>query len=202
MDEIKKNIMVYFRERILKEGFYKISMDEIASGLKISKKTIYKYFPSKENLVEESIAMHREEIRKYVEGIITSEDNAIAKIINLMSFVGQFFTRIGDRFLIDLQTHMPEVWKQIDEFRAKIITKNLTMLINQGKKEGFFIDRPTELIITIYVSALRAVVNPEFILNHNFSFKQAMEYTFDILLNGISTTRGKKVFSNYIGRVE
>lgn len=146
MDEIKKNIMIYFRQRILKEGFYKISMDEIASGLKISKKTIYKYFPSKENLVAESIAMHREEIRQQVESILKSEGNAIVKIINLMEFVGKFFSKIGDKFLIDLQTHLPEVWKETDEFRAKIITRNLTMLINQGKKEGLFIDRPTEVI--------------------------------------------------------
>lgn len=202
MDEVKKNILIHSREKFLKEGFYKISMDEIASDLKISKKTIYKYFSSKENLVEEAVEMHREEIRRNIEGIIKTQDNAIVKIITLMSLVGHFVSKISDRFIVDLQRHLPDIWRQTDEFRTKMITKNITMLINQGKKEGYFIDRPTEMIMTIYVAAIRAIVNPEFIIHNNFSFKQAMEYTFDILINGISTSKGKKEFSNIINRIK
>ena len=45
-------IFSYAKSLFLKEGFYKITMDNLASGLKVSKKTIYKYFGSKELLVE------------------------------------------------------------------------------------------------------------------------------------------------------
>ena len=48
----KEKISNYSQEVFFKSGFYKITMDEIAQGLRVSKKTIYKYFPSKHILLE------------------------------------------------------------------------------------------------------------------------------------------------------
>ncbi|MBK7254925.1 MAG: helix-turn-helix transcriptional regulator, partial [Ignavibacteria bacterium] len=49
--EEKEKILNYSRNKFHREGFYKTSMDEISSELHISKKTIYKYFSSKEKLL-------------------------------------------------------------------------------------------------------------------------------------------------------
>ncbi len=51
MIEEKKNLLKNITESFLAKGFYKTTMDEIASDLRVSKKTIYKYFPTKENLI-------------------------------------------------------------------------------------------------------------------------------------------------------
>ena len=48
----KEKIANYSKDVFFKSGFYKITMDEIAQGLRMSKKTIYKYFPSKKILFE------------------------------------------------------------------------------------------------------------------------------------------------------
>ena len=48
----RKKILEHSRRKFHAEGFYKISMDEIAGDLRISKKTIYKHFPSKEELLK------------------------------------------------------------------------------------------------------------------------------------------------------
>ena len=53
-DQIKQDrskILEHSRKKFHAEGFYKTSMDEIAKDLHISKKTIYKHFPSKEELL-------------------------------------------------------------------------------------------------------------------------------------------------------
>ncbi|MBL7128958.1 MAG: helix-turn-helix transcriptional regulator, partial [Ignavibacteria bacterium] len=47
----RDKILNFARQKFHREGFYKISMDEIAKELHVSKKTIYKYFPSKEKLL-------------------------------------------------------------------------------------------------------------------------------------------------------
>ena len=54
MDE-KTRILKYCSDLFLKEGFYKISMDSISIGLRISKKTLYKHFKSKDELVSSVI---------------------------------------------------------------------------------------------------------------------------------------------------
>ena len=50
-------------DRFMAAGLYKVTMDEIASDLRMSKKTVYKFFPSKELLLKAIVQslMHRVE---------------------------------------------------------------------------------------------------------------------------------------------
>ena len=202
MNEEKKRILQFTHAKFMKEGFYKVSMDELASELRMSKKTIYKHFSSKEELVEAGVDMFLKEIKQNVDNIFSAESNAIMKLINFLIFIGQTFSKASEKAIMELQKYMPHIWKKIDEFRTSLITRNFTALINQGKEEGLFIDKPTEIILTVYISSIRAIVNPEFLINNKFTPKQAFEYTFDILLNGVSTSKGKKVFTNIISRID
>ncbi len=178
----------------ISEGFSKVSMDELASSLKISKKTIYKNFASKEILIEKIMLFIISKIEKSVSEIVNSNQNAILKLTNLLEFFGNSFINVGEKILKDIELNFPSLWKKIDKIRSQIIRENFTKMIAQGKKEGLIIDKPDELILTIYISAIRSVVNPQFIIQNNLSFKEAMDNTFDILLNGISTTKGKNIF--------
>jgi len=55
--EEQNKIIELTEEKFFRDGFYKTTMDEVASELKMSKKTIYKFFPSKDDLVT-AIARH------------------------------------------------------------------------------------------------------------------------------------------------
>ena len=46
--EEKNKIIERTEDKFFRDGFYKTTMDEIATDLSMSKKTIYKFFPSKE----------------------------------------------------------------------------------------------------------------------------------------------------------
>jgi AcrR family transcriptional regulator len=201
MEEEKHKILNYAFEKFLSEGFYKTTMDEIASDLRISKKTIYKYFPSKEKLVEEVSIHLREEIRDNLKVIMNSRENAVVKIIGLLKIVGQVFAKINERMIVDLQKHLPELWAGIDEFRTKQINQFFSLIVNQGKKEGLIVDIPIEIIMTIYISSIRAVINPTFVMNNKFTFMEAMEFTFNIILNGILTEKGRNIFNKSKNRI-
>ncbi len=49
---LQERIIEHSKEKFFTYGFKKITMDELAVDLQMSKKTIYKYFNSKQNLVE------------------------------------------------------------------------------------------------------------------------------------------------------
>ena len=49
---MKDTILEKSKELFLRNGFKTVGMDDIAQSLHISKKTIYQYFPSKDNLVK------------------------------------------------------------------------------------------------------------------------------------------------------
>jgi len=201
IDERTK-VLIHAQSRYLKEGFYKISMDNLAVDLRMSKKTIYKYFPTKENLVEEVAQFTMNLISEKVETIISSDSDVIKKITGLTEMFGFFLTQFSEKWLSDIRIHMPAVWEKIDTFRTKKIYTIFSKIIEQGKKEDIFLDKPNEIVITVFVASLRAIVNPEFLFHNKFSYKEAMNIALELLFNGILTDKGKKLFKKSMNKDE
>lgn len=196
----RTKILVYAQSKYLKEGFYKIPMDSLAVEMRMSKKTIYKYFPTKEKLVEEVARFTMNTIAGKVDDIISSDLDAVAKIANLFELIGTFITHVSENWLSDIKIHMPVIWEKIDAFRTKKIYSVFSTIIEQGKREEVFLDKPSEIIITIFVASVRAIVNPEFLYHNKFSYKEAMDICLGILFNGILTEKGKKLFNKFMNK--
>ncbi|MDP3581731.1 MAG: TetR/AcrR family transcriptional regulator [Ignavibacteria bacterium] len=193
MEETEK-ILEVSQETLFKEGFYKTTMDDIASSLKMSKKTIYKYFPSKNDLVM-AVANHfTKKMEKKIIPIIESDKNAIEKLAGLINLLSGTAAKIGDRVFGEFKNYYPEAWKHVDAFRTEMMYGNITKVYDQGKREGLFLDYPTPIVMNVFVNAVRSTVNPEFIVNNNFSMVVAAQTTFKIILGGILTDKGKEIF--------
>jgi AcrR family transcriptional regulator len=196
--ELQDKIIELGEEKLFKEGFYKTRMEDIASELQMSKKTIYKFFPSKDELVM-AVANHfTQKMAKKILPILESDKNAIEKLAGLFSLLSNTAGKVGDKVFGELRTHYPAVWQHVDSFRTDMMYGNITKVFEQGKKEGLFLDFPTPIVINIFVNSIRSTVNPEFIYNNNFSMVTAAQTTFKIILGGTLTEKGKKLFSKLI----
>ncbi len=191
----KQKIINLIVEKFFYEGIAgKLTMDELASELKISKKTIYKHFPSKEALISDMVKNFTEKIKDRIETMLKTNDNAVVKIKNLIAILGAVASKVSDQWLFALRNYYPDIWKYIDNFRQQMVIKNITKIIEQGKKESLIIDAPPQIMINTFIGAVRNVVTPDFILNNNFSIQQAMGYTLQIFFNGILTEKGRKLY--------
>lgn len=189
-----KKIISYSKDKFFSEGFYKITMDEIASGLRVSKKTIYKFFPSKDKLVEAAVKLFQSIVQKKLDKITVGDSNSILKIKRLTNLFAELSLKINPKMMNDLRTHKPELWKNIDEFRTRNIERIWENILDQGKSEGYIVDYPNEIMISVIIAAMQKVINPTFLLNNNLSIKEAFEITFGMLINGILTEKGKIVY--------
>jgi len=192
--EEKQRILVHAREKFFKDGFYKTTIDEIAADLFISKNTIYKYFPNKDALVMDVFTDFMGKMKLLVGNITNSDENAVKKFVNLIHILSNHLASISDKFFKDMQVHVPHLWHKIDETRKQLMQDRLGKLIEQGKKEELFYDYPTEIVLTVFITSLRSVVNPDFLMNSNFAKNDAIKYTFRILLGGILTKKGMQIF--------
>jgi len=192
--EEKEKILNYSRNKFHREGFYKTSMDEISSELHISKKTIYKYFPSKEKLLEEICSGTSCDIANRLDNIVDGKDNVVIKFVRILNFHSNFSRNISDKWLRDLSIHAPDIKKNIDEKKNERINKVVEKLLEQGKKEKLIEDYPSKLIIMVFNSSLTSALNSDFLINNNFSMHDAFRITYEMLLNGILTEKGKVQF--------
>ncbi len=200
-DSEQIRIIEFAEDKFMKEGFYKISMDSLASDLRVSKKTIYKYFPSKESLVEVISNKMMSEVSARMEEVFNSDLTSLGKSLALFEIIGNVTLKLTDKWVQDVQLHTPKLWEKIDEFRTKHAIRLLTNIINQGKKEGVFVDKPSELMIMIFVSSVKSIVNPNYIYYQKFNFREAFHHTFEILFNGMLTPKGKKEFNKIFKKV-
>jgi AcrR family transcriptional regulator len=194
LSDERLRILDFTGEKFFAEGFYKTTIDEIARELRISKNTIYKFFPTKENLLLAVIKNTVHKLGSDVRVLLESEENALAKFVNMLGLLSKTMMRFSERWLKDLQIHAPHIWAEVDKIRQEIMYGNLKKIIEQGKKEKLFYDYPTEVIILIFISSIRAIINPQFLLSMKYTYTETVRMTFEILLNGILTDRGKVMF--------
>src|SRR5574342_586826 len=127
----KMKIILYSRERFFKEGFAKITMDEIASELGMSKSTLYKNFPGKDSLVQESVLSVVHEVMSRVKLILDADTNAIEKFRGLIVILTRNIMRFTEKFIRDMQINAPHIWEKMDEIRKKVMYDNISRIIRQ-----------------------------------------------------------------------
>ena len=190
--------MVHARERFVREGFLGITVEELACDLGMSKKTFYRVFRSKEDLVEQAARTMLENVAERVHAIVAGEGNFIDKILSLMSLLASVYPLIESPMVRELQRHLPHIWRLIDDFRGRQITENFSILVRQGLEEGFVMpDVNVRLFALVLVSAVQGIVRPSRLLEESFSARDAMEGILDTLFLGIMTPRGREAFSPF-----
>jgi AcrR family transcriptional regulator len=167
-------------------------MDEIAGELHVSKKTIYKYFPSKENLLEEICRMTSKYLETHIKNIVASKNDVVTKFVELLILHRNFIMNISEKWLTDLRIHAPQIKHKIDDTRNERIEYISSKLIEQGKRDKLIEDYPTQIIIAILTSSFTEIFKPEFIIQNKFSLQDAFIHTYDIIMNGILTDKGKE----------
>jgi AcrR family transcriptional regulator len=111
---MKEKIISKASEMFIKLGFKSITMDDIASEMCISKKTIYKYFCNKELLVEESTTLLHTKIHETIDTIIQMNYNAIEENYKIRKMFSEMFKSSADTSpVFQLKKHYPEIYSKV-----------------------------------------------------------------------------------------
>jgi AcrR family transcriptional regulator len=187
-EPVKERILTFASERFFQEGFSKVSVDDLASELVISKKTFYRFFGSKEDLLIQIMDRLVAGVRARFIKILDSDRDFVEKLGEVMTFLGQEVGRLGKPLQADLQRHAPEVWKRIENFRHERITQNFSLLLEQGMEEGFVRkDVNKKIALLSFLGAVENIIRPSVLVNESFSAREALEGIMAIFFHGILT---------------
>lgn len=192
----KEKILYFTHAKFITEGFYKTTMDEIARDLQMSKKTIYKHFDSKEELLENVCGMRMKLMEEFLDEVVESDEDAITKFLKIIHKQKSMSMNCSPVWFRDLEVHAPHLSREFAKVRQEKVTKIMSRLLEQGKKEKVVEHVPVDIIITALNGAIEAVTHADFVLNSKYSFHEAMRITAEIFFNGFLTELGKEKFSN------
>ncbi len=197
--EIKDRILAKSEEMFMQFGYSKVKMEEIAAGLGISKKTLYKFFPSKENLVREMIETRRCDVENHIAELWADESlDFVGKLRRLMDYIGKQTSKFNGPLLQDLQKNIPEIWDEIHKFRIEKSWKKVSDLIEEGIEKGIFRkDISQQLAMLMYFNSVHSIINPESLAQLPFSANQAFETIIKIMFEGILTEDGRAKYLSH-----
>jgi AcrR family transcriptional regulator len=194
----KTKILAISRERFLASGFAHVSVEELVATLGISKKTFYKYFRGKEDLIAELVRRLKGEVKQKIETIIKSDSRFIEKISAVMTVLAVQVGSIDRTFQQDLQRVFPHLWQEIEEFRREMMSVNLTLLLEQGVREGAVRSNISiRVFLLSFLGAVERVVRPELLAHESFSMHQALHNILAIFFHGILTSEASRELDEY-----
>lgn len=181
---VKERIMAGFRELAFTVGFHGATVDELSARTGISKRTIYRYFRSKDEMVGAVMAEFIAAAEEKVNSALSSTDNPVEKVVNLVRVLSQHLKVLNPLIMRDMQKYYPHIWMRIESFRAAKARSVVEMLIT-GNRKGYFRETIPAVFTTALLAGIRDVINPGFIIEHNLTIEKTVTALFDIFLYGL-----------------
>lgn len=203
-DFTRKKIIDGCRQLFYECGYSKVTMDQAAKKLGMSKKTLYRYFDSKEAIMSEVTAMFSEELGSGVEAIVSDQTlDYPLKLKKMLNFVALKLSGISITLMEDLQKNLPRLWDQLNHYKKEGAFKRFNRLIDEGVEKGMINERVNKrLIVALYACAIQNLLDPDFVRQMPSEIVRDMPHApstiFDNMINiiyeGILTERAKNTF--------
>lgn len=193
--EYKVLISDFINDKMMDEGYKKITLEEITSNLAISKKTVYKVFSSKEEIARSIFIGELTKAYQRLIQLIQEKSSMVMKIENLGEMIGRYIRLFNDASLHNLKKEYPNLWKEIVFFRKERVIPLINLLLNHSKKHDLIIDYPNELIIKLFSTSLTISTEKSYLVHNKSDCQTVFQSIFDILLDGILTKKGKKLLA-------
>lgn len=188
MNTIQQRILDQATHLFFTYGYARVTVDEIAGELGISKKTLYKHFASKESLLLAVIEAFYTELRGEIGAVLADTGlDFVARLEGLVATLTPRLARIGAP-QVAIQRDAPEVWARIETLRREVVFQPLTQLLTEGAQQGLLraeIDR--ELLLTMLLNSLETLIRPEFLAQKPLSVADILKMALEVTLFGALT---------------
>ena len=191
-------ILLAARELFFKYGMKRITMDDIARHLAVSKKTIYQFYEDKTKIVDSlcNLSMQENEC-KFTELSETSKD-PIHEMLEAAKHMTNVFSKINPVFFYDLQKFYPNAWKRFNEFKNGMVLNVLQKNLEEGIEKGYYRkDINVALMARYRMIQVDLILTPDVFLDSENSMAKINEVLLDHFMHGITTIKGHKLINKY-----
>ncbi|MBF6627011.1 MAG: TetR/AcrR family transcriptional regulator [Proteiniphilum sp.] len=195
--EVKERIIEKAGDLFYQYGIKNTSMDELASSLGISKRTIYENFRDKEGILLSLLIKLREERDKHFSVFLSEKYNVVEIFIKIIEI--QQATPPGNvKFFKDIHKYYPRAARLMQED----INKNnafLRSFLRNGIEQGFIRkDLNVDVAAFLVEESTYTYVRASYLEKPPFSFPELF-YTMMInFVRGISTEKGIRIIDRYL----
>jgi len=180
-------------ELFTKNGVKVVTIDRLVAELHTSKRTIYKYFKDKDELLAACITIYHQKVKNENETLIRNAPNAIAAMAFLHQKILERYYTINSNFYADIYRFHPKL-EPVLEQAGSYARDEMLYLANWGIEDGIFIDDlDIEVVGTTVLHLLRLFKDNQKFPVDKFSKERLTFFTVVPYLRGLCTPKGLKL---------
>jgi AcrR family transcriptional regulator len=191
----RHTLMDRILEVFFKEGISTQTMEGMSEKIGVSKRTLYKYFPNKDQLIKAAIMYRLEAVEAEMIALQASGKPYIERLLTFFAIVDRAIKPMAPRLMRDVLDKAPWIWPIVDQFRHDRLLTHLQDLLVEGQEQGFFRkDVDIGLILPIFIAIIEQIGNPYFFNSLQVAPRNIVETTSSIILGGILNDEGRAAF--------
>jgi AcrR family transcriptional regulator len=172
-------------------GVKSITMNDIAKEMGMSKKTLYKYVSSKEELI--AMAIETERVEKKNENMKIKDRmekdgaNVLECFAKIFKLIIQDFQNFSPIYLRDMRIYYSEILHKVNEKSKGHALKNMSYFFEKGIEQGLYDSRINSLIASkLMLNSIASLFNAEVIEAKEFNdplfYKSYLNFVFKSFL--------------------
>lgn len=199
---IHERIILAGEEAFFKCGVRSVTLDDLASTVGISKKTIYQHFKDKSELVLE-VAKHRMEVdHEQARHSFENSENALHEMVVSSHLMRKMYAEMHPTLLSELKKFYPKAW-QAYELGKKGFEEVIVRSIEAGIADGLIREGVNKKVLAkARLESIEMTCNSDIFPVNEYSFIETQECLLDHFIRGIVTEKGLKCYEEILRNME
>lgn len=197
-EEVRQKILTQAQELFMKYGIRSVTMNDIAKELGMSKKTIYKYFNDKNEIV--TLVTEQQCARDMADIIRLQEEarDAIDAILKISVHFRKVYENMNPSMIYDMEKYHPNAWKVSEKKRDVAILEQFTGNMRRGIEEGLYRSGINiELLSRMHIKQMELASNEKIFPPDQFDFLDIHLEIVEHFIRGIVTREGFEKLESY-----
>ncbi len=187
------------RDMMLRLGLRNVSMDDIATSLGKSKKTLYNNYPNKESLVTEVFTSLFDENKETCLRDQKRATNAIEEIFFAMKMMSETLSNINPSIVNDMQKYHPNAFNKLKLFKQDFLYDVIKHNLMRGQKEKLYRKNlDIDILARFRVEAIFLFFTDGFKDVRNISYEAFQKELFIHYLYGVVNPAGYNMIEQYL----
>lgn len=196
--EAKERILFKAHELFNRYGIRSVSMDDIATQLGMSKKTIYQYCTDKDELVTAVFSEVMENNKGECLLNSTNAENAIHEVFRAFDMVQEMFTNMNPAVLFDMEKYHPGCFKKYMDYKNGFLHGMIRKNIERGIREELYrADIDVDIMARYRIHSIMLGFNSDVFPNNRTNAVHIELQLLEHFLYGLATAKGEKLIQKY-----
>jgi TetR/AcrR family transcriptional regulator, cholesterol catabolism regulator len=196
--ETKERILVKANELFNRYGIRSVSMDDIATHLSMSKKTLYQFYTDKDELVNAVFDIALTTNKSNCLECTKKGENAIHEIFLSFDIMEEMLKTMNPSVLFDMQKYHPSAFKKFDDFKNSFLYKIIKANLERGVKEELYrAEIDTDILSRYRLHSVLLSFNPDVFPTVKTNPAYIEQQLIECFMYGLATPKGYKLIEKY-----